>query len=286
MNVENYPGILSNGIEITLDEATQSSFLYYDLTKVKINKWGENPDLRVFRYNPEDGTMTLSGNGGTVSDDGAILTARIRTGIYFLADRNFLSADSGVNIMFVIDNSGSMYPQELVTGSEVNDIEFRRLDFAEHLIERIGDDVNFGVAKFTLQYTTLCPISDDDTAALSALEGIRNGSENFDGTEISNSIISAVNTFENHKSDPNYIIVITDGLPTNADGDAEMRAIGYAKDNNVSVITIGLGKKIDSKFLSKIAEETGGVYYQAVNNGTFDSISEKVETLLHSGRTE
>jgi hypothetical protein len=286
MNVENYPGILSNGIEITLSERSPRGFLYYDLTKVDVNKWGENPDLRIFRYNPEDGTMTLSGNGGTISGDGAILTARIRSGIYFLADRNFLSADSGVNIMFVIDNSGSMYPQETVAGSEENDLEFKRLDFAKHLIESIGEDVNFGVAKFTLMYTTLCPISEDDNAALTALEGIRTGAEDFDGTEISNSIISAVDAFRNHGSDRNYIIAITDGLPSNANAAAEERAIAYAKENNISVITIGLGKKIDPQFLSLIAEETGGVYYQAVNNGTFDSISEKIQTLLGSGRTE
>ncbi|MDR0904397.1 MAG: VWA domain-containing protein [Ruminococcus sp.] len=287
MNVENYPGILSKGIEVTFDgTAAQRGFLYYDLTKVDINKWGENPDVRIFRYNPDDNSLALVGDGGALSGDKSVISSGIRTGIYFLADRNFLSADSGINIMFVIDNSGSMYPQETVTGSEENDLEFKRLDFAKHLIERIGNDANFGVAKFTLKYTTLCPISSDDNAALSALEEIRTGAENFDGTEISNSIISAVDTFRNNKNDRNYIIAITDGLPSNADADAEERAIAYAKENNIAVITIGLGKKIDPEFLSKIAEETGGVYYQAVNNGTFDSISEKVETLINSGRTE
>ncbi|MDR0974326.1 MAG: VWA domain-containing protein [Ruminococcus sp.] len=286
MNVENYPGILSPGIEITLNENNPRGFLYYDLTKVNLTKWGENPDVKIFRYNPETGTMSIAGGGGTISDDDAIITLQVRTGIYFLADRNFLSADSGVNIMFVIDNSGSMYSDEIVADSEENDLEFKRLDFAEQLIERIGENVNFGVGKFTLKYSTLSPITDDDEAACSALESIRTGSENFDGTEISNSIISAVNAFEDYHSDRNYIIAITDGLPTNANSGTEERAISYAKDNNVSVITIGLGKKIDSEFLSRIAEETGGVYYQAVNNGTFDSISEKVETLVNSGRTE
>ncbi|MDR0987394.1 MAG: VWA domain-containing protein [Ruminococcus sp.] len=284
MNVENYPGILTTGVEITIDENT--GYLYYDLAKVNINKWGENPDLRIFSYNPIDNSFSLSGNGGTVSDDGSNISTGIKSGIYFLADRNFLTADSGVNIMFVIDNSGSMYPQEIVTGSEENDLEFKRLDFAKGLIEHIGNEVNFGVAKFTLRYTTLSPISDDDEAALAALESIRTGTESFDGTEISNSIISAVDSFKDNKSDRNYIIAITDGLPTNANEAAEERAIAYAKENNISVITIGLGKKIDPEFLSRIAEETGGVYYQAVNNGTFESISEKIETLINSGRTE
>ncbi|MDR0992071.1 MAG: VWA domain-containing protein, partial [Ruminococcus sp.] len=278
----NRPGVVGEVYELVLPAGIPSANISFDLEKIDGFKDSGDTAYSVYSYTAEDGTFKRQ----TGQRNGNVISAVVGSGVYFLAADGVLSDTAGLNIMFVIDNSGSMYPQELVTGSEENDIEFRRLDFAEHLIERIGDDVNFGVAKFTLMYTTLCPISDDDNAALSALEGIRNGSENFDGTEISNSIISAVNTFENHKSDHNYIIVITDGLPTNADGDAETRATEYAKDNNVSVITIGLGKKIDSKFLSKIAEETGGVYYQAVNNGTFDSISEKVETLLHSGRTE
>ncbi|MDR0944390.1 MAG: VWA domain-containing protein [Ruminococcus sp.] len=286
MSVENYPGILSPGVEITLSAANPSGHIYFDSEKIKLDKWGSNPDLKIFRYNPEDGSMSLAGNGGTVSDDGAGITADVSSGIYFLADRNFLSATSGVNIMFVIDNSGSMYPETMVVGSEENDINFERVDFAENIINNLNEKVNFGVAKFTLRYSTLAPISDDDNAALTALESIKTTDENFDGTEISNSIIRAVDEFEDYKTDHNYIIAITDGLPTNADPLAEERAIKYAQDKNISVITIGLGKKIDPEFLSQIAEETGGVYYQAVNSGTFDSINGKIESLLYAGRTE
>jgi hypothetical protein len=286
MSVENYPGILSHGVEITLSPSYPTGLLSFDLGKIKLEKWGYNPDLKIFKYNPEDGSMSLAGSGGTVSDDGAGITADVSSGIYFLSDRNYLSATSGVNIMFVIDNSGSMYPETMVVGSEENDVNFERVDFAENIINNLNEKVNFGVAKFTLRYSTLAPISSDDNAALSALESIKTTEENFDGTEISNSIIRAVDEFSDYKTDHNYIIAITDGLPTNADEAAETRAVKYAQDKNISVITIGLGKKIDPEFLSQIAEETGGVYYQAVNSGTFDSINEKIESLLYSGRTE
>jgi hypothetical protein len=286
MSVENYPGILSPGVEITLSANNPLGYLYIDLEKIKLDKWASNPDLKIFRYNPEDGSMSLVAGGGTVSDDGAYITVAVNSGIYFLADRNFLSVNSGVNIMFVIDNSGSMYPKELVVGSEENDVLFERIAFAEELIGSLNEKVNFGVAKFTLRYSTLSPISSDDNAALKALDSIRTTPESFDGTEISNSIIRAVDEFADYTTDHNYIIAITDGLPTNADPTAEARAIEYAKEKNISVITIGLGKKIDPEFLSQIADETGGVYYQAVNSGTFESINGKIESLLYSGRAE
>jgi hypothetical protein len=282
LNTLNMPGILTPAYEINFPTEGMMGTFTVDLSRLNLGKWGPNNDAQIYRYNPDDGSMILvSGNAG----DTGVISAVVGSGIYFAADRNYMSADGGTNIMFVIDNSGSMYSQDLVAGSEENDLEFERIAFAEDVINHVGDDVNFGVGKFTLRYKTLCGITDNDGAALAALSSIRTTAEDFDGTEISNSIISAINEFNGLSFDRNYIIAITDGLPSNIDPANEKRAIELAKTKNISVITIGLGKKIDADFLSVIAEETGGVYYQAVNNATFETISRKIEELLDSGRT-
>jgi uncharacterized protein YegL len=276
----NRPGVVGGVYEVVLPEGIPSANISFDLSKIDISKWGRDAAFAVYSYNAEDGTFKKQ--SGT--SDGNIITATVASGVYFTAVDGVITDDSGLNVMFVIDNSGSMYSSELVDGSEENDLEFRRLDFAEDLIGKMGDTADFGVSKFTLSYKLLAPISDNDEAAYNALESIRGGSENWDGTEISQSIISAVSRFDEYKSDRNFIIVITDGLPTNYNRDNEIKAINICKENNISIITIGLGKKIDSEFLSEAAESTGGVYYQAVNNSSFESITDKISEYLSDDR--
>jgi hypothetical protein len=288
LSLQNMPGVVSPAIELILTEENPHAVLEYDFAALNTAKWGSrgnNGSFAIYKYNPEDGSMELAaGTGGTVTD--TKLSVRAESGVYFAADKNILAADVKTNIMFVIDNSGSMYSSELVTDSEENDLEFKRLDFAKALIDDIGDKADFGVGKFTLRYTALSGISEDDSKAIEALESIRNGTESFDGTEISRSIVQAASAFDNVPYDRNFIILITDGLPTTPDEEAEENAAELCEEKNISVITVGLGKKIDSGFLSRIAASTGGVYYQAVNNSTFSDICKKVEEYLDEGSAE
>jgi hypothetical protein len=280
ISLTNRPGVISGIYELVLPEGVASANISFDLSKMNLDKWGENSVPAIYSYNPDDGSFERKDS----SDGGGTISAAVSSGVYFVAADDVISETSGLNIMFVIDNSGSMYSADLVDGSEENDLEFRRVDFAQNLIAAMGDSANFGVSKFTLNYKLLSGISDDDEAAVSALETIRTDSENWNGTEISQSIISAVPQFRDHRSDRNFIIVITDGLPTNYNRDNELKAIKTCQDNNISLITIGLGKKIDSQFLSEAAEDTGGVYYQAVNNSSFESITTKIGEFLSTDR--
>jgi hypothetical protein len=280
MSFTNRPGVISGVYELVLPSAISSANIAFDLSKMNIDRWGEGSVPSIYCYNPEDGTFAKKDS----SVSGNIISAALGSGVYFVAADGVIEKSAGLNIMFVIDNSGSMYSADEVDGSEENDLEFRRVDFAEDLIEAIGNDANFGVSKFTLNYKLLSEISEDDSEAEAALETIRTEKENWNGTEISQSIISAVPRFKDFPSDRNYIILITDGLPTNYNRDNELSAIEICKENNISLITIGLGKKIDNQFLSEAAQSTGGVYYQAVNNTGFESITEKIAEFLTTDR--
>jgi hypothetical protein len=276
----NRPGVISGVYELVLPDGIVSANLTFDLTQINIDRWGENTVPAIYSYNPETGEFAKK----TASGDKNTISAALGSGVYFVAADGVVTADSGLNIMFVIDNSGSMYSADLVDGSEENDLEFRRVDFAEDLIETMGDEANFGVSKFTLGFKLLNGVSEEDSEALTALGTIRDGNENWNGTEISQSIISAVKQFDDYPADRNFIILITDGLPTNYNREKEIEAIETCKEHNISLITIGLGKKIDSLFLSEAAEQTGGVYYQAVNNSSFESITEKIAEFLLTDR--
>ncbi|MDR0946796.1 MAG: VWA domain-containing protein [Ruminococcus sp.] len=267
----NYPGVKTEAFEVTLPENTTATLEFKNAARSD----------GIFKISPGDGEYeTLI----TSNDGGGVISAAVGSGVYFTADTGIMTSgnigDATLNIMFLIDNSGSMYSKELVTDSEENDLDFKRIDFAQSLISEMGEKANFGVAKFTLQYMPICEISSDDTKAQAALETIRTSAENWNGTEISQSIINAVSEFAALSSDRNYIVVITDGLPTDINREKEEQAVKLCIDNNISVITVGLGRTIDPNFLSEIASETGGVYYQAVNNTSFEAISSKLTDLL------
>jgi hypothetical protein len=280
ISFSNRPGVISGVYELVLPSAVSSVNIAFDLSQMNTDRWGKGSIPAIYYYNPDDGTFAKKDS----SRDGDVISAALGSGVYFVAADGVITEDAGLNIMFVIDNSGSMYSADLVDGSEENDLEFRRVDFAQDLIEAIGDEANFGVSKFTLNYKLLNGISEDDSEATAALETIRDGKENWNGTEISQSIISAIPRFDEYPADRNYIILITDGLPTNYNRDNELKAIEACKEHNISLITIGLGKKIDNQYLSEAAENTGGVYYQAVNNSSFESITEKIAEFLITDR--
>jgi cytoskeletal protein RodZ len=280
ISFQSRPGIISGVYELVLPGGIVSANVSFDLSKMDTDRWGEGTVPSIYSYNPETGAFEKK----TSSQSGNTISAALGSGVYFVAADDIITAEAGLNIMFVIDNSGSMYSASLVDGSEENDLEFRRVDFAEDLIETMGEEANFGVSTFTMTYKLKTGISEDDSAATTALETIRTAEENWNGTEISQSIIKAVNEFDDYPADRNFIILITDGLPSDYNRDNELRAIETCKEHNVSLITIGLGKKIDSLFLAEAAEQTGGVYYQAVNNTGFESITEKISEFLLTDR--
>ena len=67
------------------------------------------------------------------------------------------------NVSIVLDNSGSMFPDELCHGSDENDVEFKRVDFAKELIETSDENTKFEVIKFTGRKSTTIISSFDDS---------------------------------------------------------------------------------------------------------------------------
>ena len=59
---------------------------------------------------------------------------------YILCDGGMITADHKNQIMILIDNSGSMFPEDMCEGSEENDVDFKRLDMANSIIDHINQN--------------------------------------------------------------------------------------------------------------------------------------------------
>ncbi len=280
-SIQGTPGLVGYAYEFYTDKNFDSCTLTFSYTDNQAeNKNVNESNLSIFRFNADK--LSFDQLTSAVNADANTVSAEItENGIYALCDTSILSEKGSTNVFFLIDNSGSMYPEELCANSEENDVEFKRLDFAVNLIDMLGVEANYGAGEFSGGYANITPISNDVNTVKQKISDIRNKNQVFSGTEIAGAITNAVKEFGGISSaDRNYIILLTDGMPSVANAAKDKAAIDAAKAANITIFTIGLGKYIDAEYLYSIAEQTNGQFFQASNADALENIYEKIQSFM------
>lgn len=280
-SIQGTPGIIGSAYEFYSAKPFDDCELIFTYTDEQLAK-NNTPEgaLCVFRFDPdklvfERVASEFNGTNKTVS------THIDSNGIYALCDTSIVMQKHDVNIFFLIDNSGSMYPEELCANSEENDVEFKRLDFAVNLMDMIGTSAKYGAGEFSGNYTNIISITDDYNNVKQKISDIRNKKQTFSGTEIAGAITAAVSEFKSAgRNDKKYLVLLTDGMPSNYNEARERAAIEAAKAANITIFTIGLGKYIDTDYLSNIAQETNGQFFQATNADALENIYGKIRDFM------
>ena len=221
--------------------------------------------------------------------------------MYVLADKNTMVDKLKNQIMFIIDNSGSMYTYEQaieknqnsnattedLENTPANDPEFKRLDTVSYLIDNLDEDFEFGISKFTGTYTTLSEIGASKENLKESLEKIKTEGETFDGTFIGSSLYTASFQFSSSRSVSKHIVLISDGKDNApSSGIIKDMAIETLKEKGIRVITIGIGNQVNKGELREYAEQTGGMYYQADSAKMLTNIYGSLSEKLNFGRTK
>ena len=153
-------------------------------------------------------------------------------------------------VIFVIDRSGSM------TGTKIDQVK-NALKFVLNNL-RPGD--LFNIVAYDDRIESFRPELqryDDATrkAALGFVEGLyAGGSTNIDGA-----LKTALGQIQDSKR-PNYIVFLTDGLPTAGETN-EMKIVANAKEYNklrTRIFAFGVGFDVNSRLLDKIVRENFG----------------------------
>lgn len=225
----------------------------------------------------------------SVNSQSCTVSANITdSGKFFIADSTNMKEQLSTELMFVIDNSGSMYPSEMVEGSQGNDTQFKRVDLSNRIIDKLKGDYKFGAGKFTYDYEELCPLTNDKDKVKEKINSIKSLTEKFTGTYIGNALEQGLNQFKDSKDNARkYMILLTDGKDTTGvDGYDENKfdtAINEACSKNVKVFTIGLGNELDTEKLESISKKTGGKYYYASNSNVLEDIFELISADINYG---
>ena len=206
---------------------------------------------------------------------------------YFLGQMVNLEAlgRPSLDIALVIDNSGSMYSEELCPGSDENDVEFKRIDMAKSLIEQADDTTRFSFYTFTHDVTRVMELTDNKEALCEAVDSIKDEPPHFNGTAANNAVYDAVSDFEKDNTKRHYVILLSDGYDTeglfdfNWDTDT---VVSRAADKNAVIICIGLGNDIDVEHLTELATRTGGFYRYARSAEDLTDLYEQITTVLNN----
>ncbi|RUM66496.1 MAG: hypothetical protein DSZ05_04190 [Sulfurospirillum sp.] len=185
----------------------------------------------------------------------------------------------GVAIVLALDTSGSMRESGFGKGEDSKFALLQRL-VAAFIDKRAGD--NIGVVAFGTFAFTASPVSYD-------LEGVKSLLEMLEveiagkNTAIGDAIVQSLKTLARSRAKEKVIILVTDG-ENNSGSVSVKQAVAMAKKEGIKIFTIGLGtpKTYDAAMLERIARESGGKMFGAVNEDDLQKVYAQINKLLPS----
>lgn len=275
--------IVSSAYDFYCDYDFTSAKVTFKLDKAKIDKLGYSyDDLTVLNFNPA--TLQYKKVESSVDKKNGTITAELKHfSTYVVGVEKTVNDEATTRIAFLVDNSGSMYPKELCPPSSENDIDFKRLDFASSLINKIEGKYKFSISKFTGDYTKLQGFTDDRKKLKDALDSIKNETEIFTGTHSQSALESCMNEFTNDSDGKyrNIIVMLTDGESDENNPKSIEQLAQIAKEKNIIVLTVGLGREVDRSWLQEFAYATGGKYYSASDANALEDVYKQIVTTLN-----
>lgn len=194
----------------------------------------------------------------------------------------------GVNVVLVIDSSGSMLAQDFkpdrMTSAKKSAINF---------IEQLGSKDYVGVISFSDSTRIVSFLTNDKDRAIEKIQSIKAGG----GTAIGDGLAMGVDMVTSIPNKKKLVIFLSDGEQTAGQISID-DAILYANSQQVIVYTVGVGSnenvilgydwfgnpqyaKLDEVSLKKIAENTKGEYFRATDslslNEIYDKLPEKIK---------
>lgn len=197
----------------------------------------------------------------------------------------------GINIMLVLDVSGSMQIQGYADDDRSR-FEVAQQEAIRFINSRPNDAI--GLVIFGRDAVSRCPLTMDKKMLTSIVQEIKLGDINPDGTVLSRGIVTAANRLKASSAKTNIIIALTDGRP---DGDINPDIpVKIAQQLGIKIYTIGIGSDqdtpvqhpmwgimlipgVDRSLLTSIASLTGGQFFMARNAQDMRDVYETIDKL-------
>ena len=209
---------------------------------------------------------------------------------YVVGNKNLVLDDYSSDILFVIDNSISMYTTAQMdaagytsTGAVGNDKDFERIKLTKNMIDKFTGNYRFALGEFAGSYKTLVTFTTERDKVKDKADSLNTHWEvNTSGTNIVDALKQGTQTFSPTDKNGHYLILMTDGKDTTSSlSSNKSKIIELAKQHNVKICVIGLGKDLDIDVLSNIAKETGCDYYSVSEASALEKVYENVGAAIN-----
>lgn len=189
------------------------------------------------------------------------------------------SNNIGYDLMLAVDLSRSMDIVDFSEGGKpLSRIAATKKVVTNFVQNRAGDRI--GLIVFAEQAFLTIPLTLDTTAVSKLLNNLLVGMAG-ERTAIGDAIGIGVQNLRKRPDASRILILLTDGEDT-ASRIPPLEAAQIAKNSNIKIYTIGVGNKLDETLLEKIANMTGGIYYQVTNVNTLEKVYQQIDQLEKS----
>ncbi len=183
-----------------------------------------------------------------------------------------ININQGINLLLVLDNSGSMYWDG--TGKKRNspDSSIWRITYAKDAVVTLVNQLKnpldkVGLISFNVKPDIQTKLTDEKVEVVWGLENIGKPSEEEAYTEIYETLYESVDYLRTARG-RKIIVLLSDGQnfpleenPSFPERHGMAGAIEFAQLEGISIFTIGLSAKADRENLRMIAEQTGGASF-------------------------
>lgn len=249
-------------------------------TDSDLSQYGlKEENLTIYYYNEK--TSKYEKVNTTIDKDNNTLTATLKHfSNYVVGDSKLTKESTSTQVLFILDNSWSMYTNEQYkkyTGKEYTgglfdtsdldgfDAEGVRFTLTSNLVNKLSKkNFQLGLSEFRRDYKNALKIGSDAksiTSKLSTMMG--NFITTSEGTNITNALTNGINEFTS-ESDYRYIILLTDGQDSSLKNNTQ-KIIDKANNNDVKICSIGFGGGSYNIELSNISNGTGCKFYSSGN---------------------
>lgn len=207
----------------------------------------------------------------------------------------------GVDIMLVLDTSGSMQALDLDADRTMkqrrNRLEVAKDVVVDFIEKRTNDQL--GLVVFGDLAFTQCPLTLDQGVLLSLVDRVEIGMAGGERTALGAALGTAVKRLRSSQAESKIVVLLTDGLNNSGNLTPE-KAAEIAATFDVKVYTIGAGTRgkapylvqsvfgervvyqdvqIDEDTLRAIAERTGGRYFRAEEQSALAEVYDEIDRL-------
>ena len=206
----------------------------------------------------------------------------------------------GVNIMLVLDTSGSMQALDFkLEGQRINRLAIVKKVVADFIKGREND--RMGMVVFGQEAFTQCPLTLDHGVLISFLDMVKSGMAG-DSTAVGSAIGTAVKRLKDIQAKSRVMILLTDGR-NNAGRLDPIKAAEIANKYGIKIYTIGAGTEgkapflvntffgpqyvyvdvdLDEDTLKEISRITGGQYFRATDTESLKNIYAQIDKMEKS----